>query len=345
MAPLLQPGDPVNLEDPAAFDELYGTHACYVRAIASRVLKDSAAVEDVVQDVFLQVWRQGARYDPARGDVRAWLTVITRSRALDRLRRQGRWPAGDWTAALDNAEAEGHDPSRLAELTEGIARVRGAWASLPPLTRQMLELAYDDNISQRDIAERTDETLGIVKSRLRQGLRTLKTHASHPGHLPSRSEPSEWALTTTDLADVPEASVTLPSLRGLRVMVVDDDFATCEVLGALLTRAGASPIVRRSAAEACCSLQDDWPDVLLSDISMPGQDGYSLLSQAQAIASRSGRCLAAIAFTARCSEWERTRALRAGFQLYLSKPVHPLAVLTAIGRLAGVAGRREPGLA
>lgn len=329
----------MNLKDPAQFEATFQTHAPYVRAVARRLLRDDSAVEEIVQDVFLQAWLQADRFDPLRGDLRAWLTVLTRSRALDRMRRQATRKTADRTHALEHAPPAQHDPSGLAELTEGVSRVRNAWPSLAPLTRQMLELAYDEHLSQRDIAGRTQETLGVVKSRLRQGLQALKLHATTGGPAAAaRAAESEWALTTTDLDDARRA-VTLPSLQQLQVMVVDDDPATCEVLGTLLARAGASPIVRRSTADACQSLLESWPDVLLSDITMPGQDGYSLLTQVQTLAARSCRWLPAIAFTARATEWERTRALNAGFQMYMSKPVHPIAVLAAVKE---VAGRRRP---
>lgn len=335
------PGRPMAMGKQEHFGVLYETHSSYVRAIARRLLKDTAAVEDVVQDVFLQAWGQLDRYDPERGDLRAWLTVITRSRALDRLRSKTRWQHTGGTDALEAPDPEQRDPSRLAELTEGMSRIRGAWASLPAGTRQIFELAYEDNLSQRQIALRLGETLGVVKSRLRQGLAALQAHAKDRDSAGVPSQHAEWALTTTIPCDLPDSSHELPSLQGVCVMVVDDDAATREVLGALLTRAGASPTLRRSAAEACRALRETWPDVLLSDIGMPEQDGYSLIMRVQTMASRTGRYLAAIAFTARATEWDRTRALRAGFTMYLSKPVHPIAVLTAIRR---VADRRQPAI-
>lgn len=319
---------------PAEFTLLYQTHSSYVKAIARRLLRDTAAVEDVAQEVFLQAWRDFDRFDSTRGDLRAWLTVITRSRALDRLRRQARLATADVSERSNNMEADGHDPCRMAELKEGLLRVRGAWASLPPATRRIVELAYEENLSQRDIAARTGETLGVVKSRLRQAVLLLRAHAASPTTPAARVEDDEWALTTAAFDEAPTPAVELTSLHGLRVMVVDDDEPTREVLGVLLTRAGASPILQRSAADACRTLHEAWPDVLLTDIGMPGQDGYALMGRVLDLASGSGRRVAAIAFTAQSSEWDRARALRAGFLMHLSKPVHPIAVLAAIRRAA-----------
>jgi RNA polymerase sigma factor (sigma-70 family) len=314
------------------FETLYADHAPLVRSVARRILRNTAEVEDVVHDVFLQAWSQLDRFDPRRGNTRAWLSVITRTRVLDRLRRRASRrkvevsgaPADSWAGNLP-------DPGRQAQQSEFIGRLRAGWTSLPPLTRQILELAYDDNLSQREIAAQMHLTLGVVKSRMRQGLLALRQQMTHPRKPAAGAEtPPEWALTTEDLEEAVMTPLHTGSLNGIQVLVVDDDVQTCDLLKALLTKAGAFPIVRSSAVETWSLLEHLWPDVLLSDISLPENDGYALMRQVRSMQARTGLRLPAIAFTGRASEYDRARALSAGFQLHLSKPVHPMAVLSAI---------------
>src|SRR5438128_5295625 len=104
-------------------------------------------------------------------------------------------------------------------------------------------------------------------------------------------------------------------LGGLRLLVVDDEPDTCDVLEAVLREAGAEVRACRSAAEAFAQLEIWWPDVLLCDIAMPGEDGYSLMRRIRAAQGRYGRALAAVALTARTRAEDREKALSAGFQL------------------------------
>lgn len=292
----------------AKFSLIYESHAEYVRTVVRRLLKDPAEVEDVVHDVFLQAWRHMDRFDPRRGELRGWLTVIARSRALDRVRRLARRRHGDGLSALEPRPPATHDPRVLAELSEGATRLHAVWGQLPPLTRQVLELAYYENVPQRAIAARLDLTLGVVKSRLAQGLALLRSELHRP-------------------------APALPSIAGVHVLVIDDDGPSRQVLGGLLSRAGASPILRRSAAEAFHTLDAVWPNVLLASVAVPPHDGSSLIRRVRALASRSGRRLPAIALTEPRIAGERARTLDPGFALHVPKPPHPLTLLTAIARL------------
>jgi len=110
-------------------------------------------------------------------------------------------------------------------------------------------------------------------------------------------------------------------LGGLRVLVVDDEPDTCDALEAILEEAGAEVRACRSAAEALAELDSWWPDVLLSDIAMPGEDGYSLLRSVRAQEARHGRAIAAVALTAYARAEDRRKALSAGFQMHVPKPV------------------------
>jgi signal transduction histidine kinase/ActR/RegA family two-component response regulator len=110
-------------------------------------------------------------------------------------------------------------------------------------------------------------------------------------------------------------------LGGLRVLVVDDEPDTCDVLEAVLREAGAEVRACRSAAEALAELDTWWPDVLLSDIGMPGEDGYSLIRRVRAEEARHGRAIAAVALTAYARAEDRRKALSAGFQMHVPKPI------------------------
>jgi signal transduction histidine kinase/CheY-like chemotaxis protein len=126
-----------------------------------------------------------------------------------------------------------------------------------------------------------------------------------------------------------------PSLASLRVLVVDDDPDTREAVRRLLEQAGAQVSSASTAAEALEALQRAPPDVLLSDIAMPGRDGYDLIRQVRALAPEQGGRVPAAALTAFTQVEHRREALVAGYQIWLPKPVEPTALTEAVARLAG----------
>jgi signal transduction histidine kinase len=124
-------------------------------------------------------------------------------------------------------------------------------------------------------------------------------------------------------------------LRGLRVMVVDDDLDTCEIVGAVLRRAGAEVRTCMSASQALTVL-DSWvPDLLVSDIAMPGEDGYTLIRKVRARKSEEGGRMVAMALTAYGREEDRMRALSAGFQEHVGKPIQPSQLVRLVARVTG----------
>jgi PAS domain S-box-containing protein len=131
---------------------------------------------------------------------------------------------------------------------------------------------------------------------------------------------------------------TLPavaSLEDLRILVVDDDLDTLEVVKQLLEQAGANVTVAASADEALETLRSSPPDVLVSDIGMPGQDGYELIRRVRCLAPERGGRVPAAALTAFTQSDHRQQALSAGYQLYLAKPIEPAELTAAVARLAG----------
>ncbi|HTP50351.1 MAG TPA: ATP-binding protein, partial [Anaeromyxobacteraceae bacterium] len=131
------------------------------------------------------------------------------------------------------------------------------------------------------------------------------------------------------------AASPVVSLSDLRVLVVDDDPDTLEALRQLLEQAGARVAVAASTAEAMTSLERAAPDVILSDIGMPGEDGISLIRKVRGRDSTRGRPIPAMALTAYTQAEDRERALDAGYQVFLPKPVDPGVLTAAVARLAG----------
>ena len=127
----------------------------------------------------------------------------------------------------------------------------------------------------------------------------------------------------------------LPSLQGLKVLVVDDEADTRELLGEVLKECGSEVIVARSAAEALAALEQHKPDILISDLGMPDEDGYSLIEKIRALPAERGGGIPAAALTAYARAEDRMRVLRSGFQFHLPKPVDSAELVTVVASLAG----------
>jgi RNA polymerase sigma-70 factor (ECF subfamily) len=162
-------------KDVEAFEQLYERHSRIVYALVLRILQQGSTAEEVVQDVFLQVWRNARHYDEQRGPFIPWLLTLARNRALDRLRlkseRQRRQEAQteEFPPILEVPQFEQNlDEKRRAE------RVRALMASLHPQQKKAIELAFFEGLSHSEIAAALKEPLGTVKSWIRNGLMRLK---------------------------------------------------------------------------------------------------------------------------------------------------------------------------
>jgi signal transduction histidine kinase/CheY-like chemotaxis protein len=129
--------------------------------------------------------------------------------------------------------------------------------------------------------------------------------------------------------------VGLPSLQGLKVLVVDDEPDTRELIREVLKECGSEVITSRSAAEALEALEQYKPDILISDLGMPDEDGYSLISKIRALPAERGGQIPAAALTAYARAEDRMRVLRSGFQFHLPKPVDSAELVTVVASLAG----------
>lgn len=161
--------------DQPALAALYDDTATVVMGLAVRILNDRGAAEEVVGDVYLQVWRQASRFDPARGTALTWLLTLTRSRAIDRLRAASGRPTG--TAPIEEAmavAASGPGPEGSYAVDERRRLVRTAMASLTPEQCEAVDLAYYEGLSHSEIAERLGQPLGTVKTRIRLAMNHLR---------------------------------------------------------------------------------------------------------------------------------------------------------------------------
>jgi RNA polymerase sigma-70 factor (ECF subfamily) len=162
-------------KDVSAFEQLYDRHSRLVYGLVLRILQQASISEEVVQDVFLQLWRNADQYDASRGPFVPWLCTMARNRALDRLRlkserqRRREDQPGELPSAVVAPEYEKVlDEKRRAE------RVRALMASLSPPQKKAIELAYFEGLSHSEIAATLEEPLGTVKSWIRNGLLRLK---------------------------------------------------------------------------------------------------------------------------------------------------------------------------
>jgi len=160
-------------DDEAALAAIYDRYRLILFGLILRILHDRAEAEDVLQEVFLQVWRRAGDFDEARGRAFTWLVTIARSRALDRLRSAGSRARLTEGAAQTPRDDVG-DAAQDALKSEQGAIVRQALAELPDEQRRTLFLAYFEGLTQVEIAARLVDPLGTVKTRVRSGLIKLR---------------------------------------------------------------------------------------------------------------------------------------------------------------------------
>ena len=168
--------------DTAALAALYDRHSPLLFALALRILRDRMSAEDLLIDVYWEIWNRSDRYDPARGSPLTYLLTLARSLAIDRRRSTLKHqsiqldPAGDRESVPLGADTRPSAATPLADaMTRELAdKVRSALARLDPAQRQAVELSYFDDLSHSQIAERLGRPLGTVKTNIRQGLIRLR---------------------------------------------------------------------------------------------------------------------------------------------------------------------------
>jgi RNA polymerase sigma-70 factor, ECF subfamily len=166
----------VNLSDPQTFARVYDEHGPSVYATAYRILADGARAQDVVQDVFLRLWRRPTTFDVARGELGSYLRLMARSRAVDVWREARAAGRASDRMKVVVADDEGDErPSVAAEISDARSAVRAALGRLPAAQREALVLAYWGGLTADEIARRSAVPLGTAKSRIRLGLAKLRS--------------------------------------------------------------------------------------------------------------------------------------------------------------------------
>jgi len=155
--------------DESAMAALYDRYSSLVYSVALRVLGDTGVAEDILQEVFMQLWRNPGRFDASRGNLAPWLAVIARNRAIDSLRK-----CRPEIGIEDVVVSVEPDMATDAERGRAMEKVRGALGNMPLPQRSALEMAYFEGLTHTEIAAKTGEPLGTIKTRIRAGLLALR---------------------------------------------------------------------------------------------------------------------------------------------------------------------------
>ena len=169
----------LSYRDLYAFRALFSRYGNLVYSTALRVLRDPQLAEDMVQEIFLRLWRKPESYAATRGKFATWLTSVARNRAVDEVRSRNRRYRHE-TASPEEQEREfpgpdTEDPAMSAELADQRRLILVALAALPADQRKTIELAYFGGLTQQEISERLSQPLGTVKTRIRLGMQKLRT--------------------------------------------------------------------------------------------------------------------------------------------------------------------------
>mgnify|MGYP001813124695 CR=1 FL=1 len=160
-----------------ALNAFYGQYSSMVLALLMKMLGSRAEAEEILQEVFVELWKRSPQYDPARGNVIAWVITVARCRALDAIRARSRRP-GDKQSEYMEGDAfvtEGGRPDRLVSTTRWHQALRQAFKRLSPEQRAVLELSYFQGMSHGQIAETLGLPVGTVTSRILAGMRSMRT--------------------------------------------------------------------------------------------------------------------------------------------------------------------------
>ena len=155
--------------DEQAMAQLYERYSPIVYSVALRVLGDTAGAEDILQEVFMQLWRSPDLFDASRGSLPGWLAVIARNRAIDSLRK--RRPETDIAEVVVPVVT---DLASGAEWSRALEKIRSVLGSMPSPQRSALEMAFFEGLTHTEIAAKTGEPLGTIKTRIRAGLVSLR---------------------------------------------------------------------------------------------------------------------------------------------------------------------------
>jgi RNA polymerase sigma-70 factor (ECF subfamily) len=163
--------DRIVQRDESALEMLYDRYAGMLTSVLNRILHDAQSAEEILQDIFYQLWHKASQFDASRGSLPGWLMVIARNRAISKLRHRN--PAAGEELHENMAGLPFNIESDLSH-QQVMDRVKRALDKLPPPQRAAVELAYFEGLTHTEIAARTGDPLGTIKTRLRSALETLK---------------------------------------------------------------------------------------------------------------------------------------------------------------------------
>lgn len=157
-----------------ALSEVFDLHSPVVLGLLVRILGRRGEAEEILQEVFLQIWTQAGRFDPERATPRGWMLMLARSRALDRLRRRDATQRREETVAEESIRLVRPVGTERLEASEQRSRITSALGLLTPEQRNCIELAFFEGLTHTQIAERLQAPLGTVKSRILLGMGKLR---------------------------------------------------------------------------------------------------------------------------------------------------------------------------
>jgi len=161
--------------DQSAMAQLYDESSSLVYSVALRMLGDAADAEEVTLDVYTQVWRTAATYDPNRGKATAWLVTLARSRAIDRLRSRGGRDRRELPILQsEEMRSDSASPELMTDTAQRRRHIIAALATLSREQREAIELAFFSGLTHCELAERLGQPLGTVKTRIRLGMMKLR---------------------------------------------------------------------------------------------------------------------------------------------------------------------------
>ena len=209
--------------DSSAFEHLYREYSARLYSLALRIVGDSGAAEEILQDVFMQLWRKAALFDSSAGSLAGWLLTITRSRAISHLRRKSNRFYSESFDEVTAAQPLVAVPVSLSREHAASELVSSAIATLNAAQRQTIELAYFEGMTCEEIASRTNIPPGTIKTRLRSALQVMRKSLSNSGFsrsgVPQSTVRLEDILITRELAWRPSKRRSLQqetdSLRSL----------------------------------------------------------------------------------------------------------------------------------
>ena len=163
----------IALRDKAALELLYKRHASVALALARRIVGRMNEAEDVVQEAFVEVWRRAEQFDPSRGSAEAWTFQIVRNRCIDRLRKHAVRQRTAQESLREDKEPASVSPLEEAQRREERLAIASAVSAIPKEQREVLELAYFEGLTHSEIAAKTGEPLGTIKTRIRSAVEKL----------------------------------------------------------------------------------------------------------------------------------------------------------------------------